>query len=826
MQVLRKNAVVVLILASPFALGDGKQEPTPDPASGLWSLQPVVRPAVPSLNAAGWSRNAIDAFIGNRLHQAGLTPSPPADSQTLKRRASFDLLGLPPDPDIGPGHPGDWERYLEKLLANPHYGERWGRHWLDVARYADNKGYVFFEDKIFPWAWTYRDYVIESFNQDLPYNRFVLEQLAADQLELDARPGSRAAMGFLTLGGRFMNNLHDMLDDQIDVVTRGLLGLTITCARCHDHKYDPITQADYYSLYGVFRSSSEPLVPPQLSPPPDTVDYRKFASELDGRNTKLREFIIKAHATLVAAAKTRVAEYMLEAQRTLDQPPTDDFMLLTEAGGLNPTVVLRWRVYLERIDARAVVDSVRDPVWAPWQALARLDRATFAADAPVVLGKLTRSCAGATPLNPRVLAALQQTPLRSLDETAAVYGRVLNEVEREWQALRSTATRQKQPTPAGFPDRASEQLRQVFHSEQAPSNIPRVFGWGALALLPDRPAQATYKTLRKSLAKWLVEGKAAPPRAMVLQENPVPYQPRIFQRGNAHRPGDLVPRQLPRLLAGPDRRPFRIRTGRLELARAIASAETPLTARVLVNRVWMHHFGHGLVRTPSDFGTRGQPPTHPALLDYLADWFMQDADWSIKSLHRLIMTSATYRQQSRRRQQPSARDPENRLLWRMPRRRLNFEAMRDSQLVLADSMDRRIGGPPLKIFTTDTLQTRRSIYGFIDRMNPPPLLRTFDVPNPLTSCGRRDETTVAPQALHLMNSRTVQECASRLVARTVGPLPQRLGRLYQLVYARAPSEEETEVAARFLKHFGSDHASAWNALAHALLISNEAQFID
>ncbi len=824
MQVLHKTAVF-LVLAGSLVSGAEKDETQPAAASSLWSLQPILRPPTPSLGT-GWSRNPIDAFIGLRLHQAGLAPSPEADSRTLIRRATFDLLGLPPETGITLDRPGNWDRYVDRLLASPHYGERWGRHWLDVARYADNKGYVFFEDKIFPWAWTYRDYVIESFNHDLPYDQFVLEQLAADQLDLRSRPAARAAMGFLTLGGRFMNNLHDMLDDQIDVVTRGLLGLTLTCARCHDHKYDPITQSDYYSLYGVFRSSSEPLVPPQILPVPDTAEYRKFASELESRNTKLRDFIITTHTALVAAAKSRVAEYMLEAQRALDQPPTDDFMLLTEAGGLNPTVVLRWRVYLERLESRAVVEAIHDPVWAPWQALAALDASTFAARSAGTLRRLVQECAGDTPLNPRLLATLQKGPLRSLDETATIYGRVFNAIEREWQALRATAIKARKPLPSGFPDPTREQLRQVFHSEQAPSNIPRVFGWGALALLPDRPAQATYKTLRKALAKWLVEGKGAPARAMILKENTVPYQPRIFDRGNAHRPGQFVSRQLPRLLAGPDHQPFRLRTGRLELARAIASADTPLTPRVLVNRVWMHHFGQGLVRTPSDFGTRGQPPTHPLLLDYLADWFVHDAAWSIKSLHRLIMTSATYRQQSQHREQAFARDPGNRLLWRMPRRRLGFEAMRDSQLVFAGNIDRRMGGQPVKIFKTDTLQPRRSVYGFIDRMNPPPLLRTFDVPNPLTSCGRRDETTIAPQALHLMNSTTVQECAGRLAARTTGVFPQRLTHLYQLVYTRSPSNDELKVAARFMERFGDDSAGAWTALAHTLLISNEAQFID
>jgi len=824
-----RHTITLLLFAPCLAAAD-------EPGSTHWALKPVSRPAIPDVDTNGWARNPIDAFTWRRLSRANLAPSPRASDSTLLRRAHFDLLGLPPDEGI-PIRPGLWQAVIDLLLANPHYGERWGRHWLDVARYADTKGYVFFEDRSFPWAWTYRDYVVRSFNHDLPYDRFVLEQLAADQLDLDSQPGSRAAMGFLTLSPRFMNNLHDQLDDQIDVVTRGLMGLTVTCARCHDHKYDPIPQADYYSLYGVFRSSAEPLVPPELAPPSDSPEHQKFQAELDKRSGAIRKFIIKTHADMQLSARKRASEYLLQAQITLAQPPTDDFMLLVEAGGLNPTLVLRWRVYLEKLETAAAVEDARDPVWAPWQAMAEFDAQdpdTFPQAIPKLLKRLASNSAAASatadkppPLNPLVLAALQAKPPGSLEEAATIYGRVLVEVEAQWQARLKAARQAKTAVPRSFDDSSREQLRLVFHAPDAPARVPQLFGWGALSLLPDRPAQDIYKKLRKKLEQWLIKGEHAPPRAMTLAEDDTPYQPRVFQRGNPNRLGEPVPRRLPVALTAAPRIPFQLRSGRLELARAIASPNNPLTARVIVNRVWLHHFGEGLVRTPSDFGTRGDPPTHPELLDYLADWFCRDAGWSIKTLHRLIMTSATYCQQSDHRRDAFAVDPQNRLLWRMPRRRLSFEAMRDSQLVFADSLDARLGGTPLsEMFTGSGLTTRRSIYGHIDRMNPAALLRTFDVPSPQASCGRRDQTTVTPQALHMMNHGTLHELSTRLAARSSGSPPQRIGRLFEIVYSRSPTPEESSAVMAFVETFGGDKPASWTAVAHTLLMSNETQFID
>ncbi|MHC5544736.1 DUF1549 domain-containing protein, partial [Singulisphaera rosea] len=266
-------------------------------------------------------------------------------------------------------------RVVDRLLASPHYGERWGRYWLDVARFADTKGYVFFEDANFAWPWTYRDYVIRAFNSDLPYDRFVLEQVAADRLPTGDDRHPLAALGFLSLGGRFINNTHDIIDDRIDVVTRGLLGLTVSCARCHDHKFDPIPTKDYYALYGVFASSYEPIVPPLIDDPPKTKAYEEFDRELRKREQALAEFVQAKHGELVRSARTRAGEYMLAANARRDQPNTEEFMLLADGGDLNPAMLHRWEVYLER---------TRKPhhrVFAPWHALAELPEADFEARA-------------------------------------------------------------------------------------------------------------------------------------------------------------------------------------------------------------------------------------------------------------------------------------------------------------------------------------------------------------------------------------------------------------------------------------------------------------
>jgi mono/diheme cytochrome c family protein len=829
-------------------------------AKSHWAFRPVHKPAPPPVTNASWPQTDVDRFILSRLDARGLRPAPAADRRTLLRRASFDLVGLPPTPaemaafesDPAPT-PQAFASVVDRLLASPHYGERWGRYWLDVARYADNKGYVFFEEASYPWAYAYRDWVIRAFNDDLPYDQFILQQLAADQLPLGPDKRPLAALGFLTIGGHFMSNVHDIFDDRIDVVARGLLGLTVTCARCHDHKYDPIPQADYYSLYGVFRSSSEPTVPPAFQRIPETEEYEYYELELAARKTRLERFLARKHDELVSGARTRIAEYLLAAHASRDQPSTEDFMLLIPQGDIHPTVVQRYWLYLQKTRRQ------HDAVWAPWHALATIPEAEFAAKSAGVCADLaTRSDPG-RPLNPLVMQALASKPPQTMKETAERYAELLGRIDIKWQQAVQQAQKTGQPAPSGLADASEEQLRLVFYSPDAPANMPMVTGWGVLTLLPDREAQGEYQKLIKDLESWMIHGPQAPPRAMVLIDDPVPYEPRIFLRGNPNRTGNVIPRQFIGFLSG-NARTFQQGSGRLELARAITSRENPLTARVLVNRVWLHHFGTGLVRTPSDFGIRSEPPSHPELLNYLADAFM-DEGWSIKKLQRQIMRSAVYQQSSssvpplrkggaggagstanpdsseplnpksgiQDPKSASLVDPENRLLWKMPRRRLDFEALRDSLLAVSGTLDDKVGGPSVSLLAGSN---RRSVYGFIDRLALPGLLRTFDFPSPDATSAQRDNTTVAPQALYLMNGPLALDCARKVLARPEiagekGCL-RRIDLLHKLLFSRAATAGDRETADEF---FAEDSASRdstdlWVRYVHALLLTNEFAFVD
>ncbi|HZW29472.1 MAG TPA: PSD1 and planctomycete cytochrome C domain-containing protein [Isosphaeraceae bacterium] len=799
-----------------------------------WAFRPIRDASPPAVQDSAWPRTSVDRFILAKLEARGLVPAPAADRRTLIRRATFDLTGLPPSPaDVAAfeadSSPGAYERLIDRLLASPRYGERWGRYWLDVARYADTKGYVFFQDADFHWAYTYRDYVIAAFNRDLAYDRFLVEQLAGDQLP--PRPGGDksplTALGFLTLGGRFMGNFHDVIDDRIDVVCRGLMSLTVTCARCHDHKFDPIPTRDYYSLYGVLASAREPMIPPEAAASPHTAAYEKFVQELGVRQRRLAEFVTAKHRELIETAKRRAGEYLLAAQQALDQPSTEDFMLIADGTDLNPAMVVRWQSYLSR------TRRDRDPVFAPWHALASLPEHDFAARSAEVIARFAAAATGGSSgggsagprVNPVVARALAEGAPRSLAEVARIYGRVLNAVEALWQdAARRAALEGREPGPLPLP--ALEALRQVFHGADSPPAVP-MDPFGELALLPDRPSQAKLQELRKAVQAWLTGGPGAPARAMSLEESPAPVEPRVFLRGNPHNLGEPVPRRFLAALAGPRRAPFRDGSGRLELARAIASRDNPLTARALVNRVWMHHLGTPLVATPGDFGLRSQPPTHPELLDHLAAQFLKDG-WSIKALHRRILLSAVYQQRSDDRAEARAVDPENALYWRMNRRRLDFEATRDALLAVSGRLDSRIGGPPMPSLTGPGAN-RRTVYGFIDRLNLPGLYRTFDFPDPNATSPRRDQTTVAPQALFLMNHPFAVDAARALIARpevaAARDPDDKVNQLYRLIYGRAPGVDEVAMAREFLagSAVGTD---SWRALAQALLMANEFVFVD
>jgi hypothetical protein len=692
-----------------------------------WAWHRPVRAVVPAVKNRSWLRNPIDAFVLARLESAGLEPVPEASRARLIRRVTYDLIGLPPTPAEIDAFVHDraadaWERVIDRLLASPHYGERWGRHWLDLARFAESNGFEF--DEVRPDAWRYRDYVIRSLNADKPYDRFILEQLAGDELFPDDA-GALVATGFNLLGAdmtdagdqaqRRLNTLIDMTD------TAGLvfLGLTVGCARCHDHKFEPIPQADYYRLQAFFTPASFRRDLP-IATRAQQLAYQAAMKEYSALTRPTREAMAKLEepyrkqlyeARLARLSdEARAAHRIPEARRTAAQKE-----------------LVAKTARLLGVSAKQVVAAMSDPDKTRHKnfsaRLAQLDRSRPAAP-PVALG---------------------------LQDAAG-------------------------PAPKTFV------LERGERSNPAAEVQPGV----PIALTPDHKATPT---------------QVKPPRATT--------------------------------------------TGRRSaLARWIASEDNPLTARVLVNRLWQHHFGRGIVPTPSDFGLRGEPPTHPELLDWLAAEFMSPSGggrspgWTLKHIHRLILLSATYRQAS----QPTARalklDPDNKLFSRMNRMRLEGEIVRDSLLTLSGRLQRRMGGPGVfppippealrgfKGWTTSPEprdHVRRSVYIFARRNLRFPFLEAFDLPDTNLSCPKRERSTTAPQALALLNADDVLAAATALASKLTQEArsdEERLGLAFRLALGRPPSETERKLARAFLKE------APLSGLCRALFNVNEFVYID
>lgn len=575
-------------------------------ARQFWAFQPIIRPAVPEVGSSNQVRDPIDAFVIDRMRGQGLAPNLPADRRTLIRRVTFDLTGLPPTPEqierfLSDRRHGAYERLVDRLLASPAYGEHLAKSWMDLARYAEDQAHVVGNNRslFYPNAHQYRDWLIEAFNDDMPYDRFVRLQLAADLIAPDD-PRTHLALGFLGLGPKYYRRsspevMADEWEDRIDTVGRGLLGLTIACARCHDHKYDPIETEDYYALAGIFAST------------------------------------------------------------------------------------------------------------------------------------------------------------------------------------------------------------EMFN----------------------RPLSEDVETKKDGEAK-------APEDAVHIVRDSEPVDLHVMIRGNPEQKGERVPRRYLKVLSDPAASEAERAlgdedsSGRRALAERIACRSNPLTARVMVNRVWQRLFGRGLVDTPSNFGQLGSPPSHPRLLDALAvQWI--DSGWSLKSLQRRIVLSATYRQASSVDPAKQAIDPDNRYLWRMPRRRLTVEQWRDALLQAAGRLDRTIGGP--SIDPQDVSHGRRTVYSEVSRLKLNRFLAQFDHPDPNAHSGKRAETTTPLQKLFVMNSPLVVDCAERL-AKVTGDAEEpaaRIDRLYRRVLGRSPSAAEQELAAGYVQSVGTD---GWRRFAAVLLGTNEAWFLD
>jgi Protein of unknown function (DUF1553)/Protein of unknown function (DUF1549)/Planctomycete cytochrome C len=586
----------------------------------FWSFKPVGNPAVPAVQNQAWVHNAIDSFILAELEAKGLKPAARADKRTLIRRVTFDLIGLPPTPEeidafLKDESPEAFAKVVDRLLENPHYGERWARHWLDVARYGEDQAHTF-QARKYPEGFRYRDWLVKAFNDDLPYDRFIIEQLAADLLDEPKRVDNLPALGFIACGPVYYGDAKklDQYEDRIDTMMRGLQGLTVACARCHDHKFDPIPTRDYYSLAGVFAStdyveiSLQPGKEGQPVPPPPAKDPKEPKKK----------------------------------------PP----------------------------DKGPFIHAVKDVK-------------------PVTL---------------------------------------------------------------------------KVHVRGSPSTL----------------------------------GEDAPKRFLAILARDGEYARPFTESGS----------------------------GRLELARALASKDNPLTARVMVNRVWQAHFDKALVRTPSNFGARGERPTHPELLDYLARRFI-DSGWSLKSLHRDILLSAAYQMGSSFDERCHEVDPENKLSWRMNRQRLEVEAWRDAMLAVAGTLDPKIGGPSLDLNSPDN--RRRTLYGAISRHELNSLLRLFDFPDPNITAEKRTVTTVPLQQLFVLNSefmvRNAKALAARITAKADLSDADRIREAFVLVYGRCATQREVTLGLAFLNAppppgQTASKLTAWEQYAQVLLAANEFLFVD
>lgn len=944
-------------------------------ARAHWAFQPVVKPEAPPVRDTAWPKNAVDQFILARMEAEGLHPAPPAGRETLIRRVSLDLIGLPPTPEevadfLADASPEAFARVVERLLASPRYGERWARHWLDLVRYTDS-----FDSRASTLTdpveiWRYRDWVVQAFNEDMPYDEFVRYQIAGDLIPRTDGGFNRdglIATGVLAIGNWPQGDADkekmvcDIVDDQIDLVTRGFMALTLSCARCHDHKFEPFTIADYYALAGIFFSSS--ILPgpgkktegsPILHLPLASKEELAARAAREDRMTALRkdiEDLLQSDRLAFAAREVpRAAAYLLAALG-VDIPEA-----FGDKESLDLAAIRRWQVWLglrpgtlERLardihgipglHARKGVKempsatanlsgaeqryiTITQPAntilvhpspeqaaivaWrSPIADSVRVEATLSDADAACGNGfmyRLILESGGAS----RTLAegAVDNGGTGELQAEAAVADGDLLRIEvgpRDEYSCDSTVVGWSITSRAGerwsfsdevcgqfaangpWPDHAGrpevwylpdpnhmlkdtglrEEIRPLLQASQDDTSRVEALRQFADRLRERLAAEAAHGGLAAPLHEellaedgpfWLsvppvasdspriaveaelrdLEQHPPPPLdfAVGIQEGAVPdtaytgtMDVRIHKRGDYNNLGEIVPRGMPGVLREVNPPPpITGGSGRKELADWVASPKNPLTARVMVNRLWQHHFGAGLVRTPGDFGLRGEAPTHPELLDYLADEFIRSG-WSIKTMHRLMLNTATYQQAATGNPESLRRDPENRFLARAQRRRIEAEALRDSILAVSGQLDLSAGGPAFP----DLMTPRRSLYHKTNRSDRSTFAMLFDAADPTAIVPARVEATVAPQALFLMNHPFVRHAATLLAADALPPdrdLEEAVNALYRRLFARVATPRETERAKLYLEAAQPDGAARARDFCHALLCANEFMFVD
>lgn len=999
----------------PPAKGDVASSIRPSDAYDLaerrrhWSYQPVRTVSPPSVKDTAWCRAPIDRFILARLEGAGLAPAPSADRRTLIRRVTFDLTGLPPTPAelnafLNDKSPDAYERLVDRLLASPRYGERWGRHWLDLVRYAETLAFEFDYDLYN--AWRYRDYVIRAFNDDLPYDRFVIEHLAGDLVSEPRRhPTERTnesivATGFIWMGEGKQTPIDirqeqaERIDNQIDVLGKAFLGQTLACARCHDHKFDAISTRDYYALAGYLRSSRYQqafIDPPERIAEParrlatlkadlrDRVTAEVVPAWLDEANRASR-YLLAARAARGGSVSDVAREFGVDAARleqwikTLGQKETSgsDHPLFawSQLAGADARPAERLREELQAAERQAsngeCFDDFGGPDFRGWFLTGDAFGGGPARPGEVIVGERPKrpvarlAFAGADSglLSPRLQGEMRSRTF-TIDKRFAhfrvsgqggrvnlvidgytlimnpIYGKLTITAADDRPTWRTMPVNRwlgerafieisdstipmhglnPPPSTARPPDRpdgtiAVEQI--VFSDDPNPPATPNRVSLKALdrsrgdvAALATAYQEIIVRELERwpvgeitsdgvALVNWLFQNGLldlpapatgrlpqilsqyraieaslpAPSRAPALADG-TGEDEYVFLRGNYRTPGERMPRRLPEVLLkdeagsktdesgkyGTDSSlilppsSFRDGSGRLNLARRFVNPSNPLLARVLVNRLWQHHFGEGIVRTPDDFGRMGQPPTHPELLDYLAAEFVRQG-YSVKAMHRLMLLSSTYRQSSQTRRESSEKDPENRLLHHMPVRRLEGEAIRDAILAVSGRLEQTMQGPSVLPYLTPHMEGRgrpnpgpldgdgrRSVYINARRNFLTPMFVAFDYPTVFTTVGRRSTSTVPAQALTLMNDPFVVQQAGRWAARVLA-VPDRTGEqrvvdLYEGAFGRPPSAEERHDALDFLKRqstqYGGngDDPRAWADFCHVLINVKEFIFVN
>ena len=738
----------------------------------FWSLVPVTKPAIPAVKNTAWPHGDLDRLLLARMEDQHVTPAPAADRRTLLRRAYYDLVGLPPtaaeiETFAADKSPDAFAKVVDKLLASPQYGERWGRHWLDLARYSDDKLEAEVEAP-YANAFRYRDWVISAMNQDMPYNQFLKAQIAGDLMGDKVKYAGGLGM--------FALRPHTQ-DDRVDVTGRVFLGLTTGCAQCHDHKFDPIPTTDYYALLGIFESTQDGEVP--LADASTVTAWKAQKKLVDQQKVAIRDFLHEQATQLSKMFALQTARYVTAARAVIRDHQDTKSMLAREK--LDAETFDRWVKYLAN-------PSKDHPYLKDWN--------TDRFDAQAFQG--------------RVLAVLAER--QAVDEE---------------NTLRANLKKRKGGSaedPTALKAESFYLWRDIFFSDFYGKEFKQEDD-GLLYYGPNRGYYESDGTVERFFAGEYrdhlsrlradlktLEAKLPPQYSFfhTIEDSKAMKLERVRIGGSAANLGEEVPRRFLTVLS--DGKPFTQGAGRLELAEAIASPTNPLTARVAVNRLWHDHFGTGIVRTPSDFGFMGDRPSHPEVLDYLATKLV-DSGWSLKAIHREIMLSAAYQLSSTKVTANLDIDPDNRLLWRANIRRLDAEALRDSLLAVTGELDLGVGGPPVRL--TDARNHRRSVYGFVSRRKLDGTLSLFDFPNPNLTSDKRSVTITPPQQLFLLNGDFAMERAAKL-----GAVPD-VNRLYRTVFGRLPAESEAKLAKDFLAQGGT-----WAQYAQALLNTNEFVLIN